>query len=52
MHQLQFDFWNKRHPRLRFAVHYSGGFQVFETEIAAYKFAKRRDGARVEAVIL
>lgn len=49
---LSMDFWNKRDPLLRFVVHFDGGWQIFETEIGAYRFAKRRNNARVETVIL
>lgn len=49
---MNFDFWAKPDPKLRFVTHWSSGFHVFETEQEALRFAKRRTEAWVEMVIL
>lgn len=50
--QLAFDFWDKRNPQLRFVVHWPSGFEVFDSETKAVGFAKRREDAWIETVII
>ena len=52
LNQLTFSFWEKRSPLLRFLAKSDEGWEVFEKEMDAIRWAARRTNGRVETIIL